>query len=169
MKRFFLVIALLVLGYAGWTWLGVSPEKAVRKRLANLAKAASFNSREAPLARIANAQKLSMFCTPDVQVTVDAPRNSQRTISGRPELMELAAGVRSSLDGLRLEFLDVQVAAGSDKATVNLTARARVPGDREDYIQELKFTLVKVDGEWLISRIETVKTFSANRLNSTTS
>ncbi len=168
MKKLILVIILAALGFIGWRFLADSPEEIVRKRLKAVAETASFTAEESPLSRLANAQKLSGFCTLDVEVTVDTPRGDQRTITGRDEILQAAGGVRSALKGLLIEFLDMEVALGPDKvsAVVNLTARASIPNDRDDYIQELKLTLRKVDGEWLISKVETVKTFSFHRHDS---
>ncbi len=162
MKRLMLVAAIAVLGFVGWRLFGGSPEGAVRKQLNTVAETTSFNAGETPLARLANAQRLSTFCTLDVAITVDTPRGSQRTFSGRAEVLEAVAGVRSALNGLVVQFLDIEVVVAPDKlsAVANLTARARVPGERDDYIQELKFTMRKIDGDWLISKVETVKTFS---------
>ena len=65
------------------------------------------------------------------------------------------------MHGLTVEFLDINVTVGPDQksAVANLTAKAKVPG--EDFmVQELKFTLKKIQGAWLILRVETVKTLS---------
>jgi hypothetical protein len=59
-----------------------------------------------------------------------------------------------------VEFVDVNIEISPDKksATVNLTAKARVPGEKDWVPQELKFLLQKIEGDWLISRVETVRT-----------
>jgi hypothetical protein len=44
---------------------------------------------------------------------------------------------------------------------VNLTGKAIVPGERDISAQEFNFQLKKVDGKWLIYRVETVRTLSA--------
>jgi hypothetical protein len=162
MKKAILLIVLVAAGYLCWHFLKDSPEEIIRKRLRNVAQTASFAAEESPLMRLANAQRLSTFCTLDVEVTVDTPRGDQRTMTGRDEILQAAGGVRSALKGLSIEFLDMEVVLGADKtsAVVNLTARASIPNDRDDYIQELRLTLRKTDGEWLISKVETVKTFS---------
>jgi hypothetical protein len=54
----------------------------------------------------------------------------------------------------------VALAADKQSATVDLTARARVGGEPDSYVQEMKFVLKKTDGHWLIVRVETVKTLS---------
>ena len=68
--------------------------------------------------------------------------------------------VRSNVNGFSVEFLDVNVQLDNSKtsAVVNLTAKGRVSGDRDLVVQELKFVLNKIKGDWLISKVETVKT-----------
>jgi len=150
----------LVLG--GYFWLHPTPEKAIRKRLLELARVASFAGNEAPLAKLVNAQKLSSFCGPNVELTVDFPGVRGETVRSREEVLQAAAGARQSLRGLHVEFLDITVELGADRisAVANLTARAQVTGDRDDYIQELRFTFKKIENEWLITKVETVKTLT---------
>jgi hypothetical protein len=161
--RALVLAGLIALGFWGWRAWFPSPQGVIRKRLAELARTASFSSNEGPLAKLANVQKLPPFFANDVEITVDAPGRSQQTYHGRDELLQAAMGARTALSGLTVEFLDVIVSLAPDKefATANLTAKARVPG--EDFtVQELKFTLKKIGGVWLIFRIETVKTLSWN-------
>ncbi len=160
-----LLLALAGVGY--WVWVTFFPslEIAIRKRFTALAEVAAIPPNEPPLAKLANAQKLGNFFTTDVDVTVEVPGRSQQSFSGREELVQAAAAARSSVSALNIEFLDVIVALGPDNqtATVNLTARARIPGDRDFYIQELKFSLKKVNGDWMIYKVETVKTLSFHK------
>ena len=104
-------------------------------------------------------------CKAVVSVKVSANRpwaQSQRTLTGRDEITQAAMGARSGVSALKVEFLDVTVIVGPDRqsAVADLTAKAQVPGDKDFTVQELKFTLKKMDGEWLITRVETVKTLS---------
>ena len=162
----FIMVAAVLAGLGYWIWLTFfpSPEKAIRKQLQALAAAASFPVNEAPRAKLANAQKLGNFFTTDVEVTVETPGRAQQTFSGRDELVQAALGAHSSLNGLNVEFLDINVTVAPNKQTAvaNLTARARIPGDRDFNVQELKFSLKKVGGDWLIYKVETVKTLSWN-------
>jgi hypothetical protein len=69
---------------------------------------------------------------------------------------------RSALGSLSIEFPDIKVvvAPGQDTAVVNLTARGKVAGQRESYVQELRMRMIKIKREWLVNRIETVRTLS---------
>jgi len=159
--RIILVAALIALGIWGWGVFFPSPEKVIRKRLGELAKAASFSSKEGLLAKAWNASVLGEFFTPDVQVTVDVP-GTQHTLSGRDELLQAALGARSAVGSLSIELPDIKVTVAPDKnsAVVNLTAKGMVSGQRDFYLQELRLRMTKIKRDWLIDQIETVKTLS---------
>ncbi|SRR5258705_11508023 len=155
-----LLAALILAGIWGWRILFPGPEQVIRKQLNELAKLASFSGNEGPLAKLSNAQKLTTFCTSDVEITVEGPGRSQPTLSGREELLRTAAGIRSYVGSLKVEFLDttVTVVPGQPIAFANLTLKVNASGDKDFLVQEVKFTFKKIDGDWLISRAETVKT-----------
>jgi hypothetical protein len=164
LSRVILAGVLVALGYWGWRVFFPSPEAVIRKRLGELAKAASFSSSDGLLAKAWNANVLGEFFTPDVEVTVDVP-GSQHTISGRDELLQAAVGARTAVGSLSIEFPDIAVSVAPDRnsAIVNLTARGKVSGQRDFYLQELKLRLTKIKRDWLINQIETVRTLSLNR------
>jgi hypothetical protein len=152
---------LVALGYWGWRVFFPSQDELIRRRLGELAKAASFSPKEGLLATAWNASMLGEYFTPDVEVTVDVP-GTQHTLSGRDELLQAAVSARSALGSLSIEFPDIKVvvAPGQDTAVVNLTARGKVAGQRESYVQEIRMRMIKIKREWLVNRIETVKTLS---------
>ena len=159
--RVILLAALIGAGWWCWNRFFPSPEHVIRRRLGEVARTASFFPNEGPLAKAANSQKLANFCTTDVEIILDLPGHSE-TLSGQKDLFETALGARSLVDSLSVEFLDINIILGSDKSTAvaNLTARAKVTGEKEYLVQELRFILKKIGRAWLINRIETVKTLS---------
>jgi ketosteroid isomerase-like protein len=165
-RRIFALLALLALGLWLWSVLFPGPEKIIRKQLAAVAEVASFAGNEGPLSKASNAAKLAGYVSVNTQVTFDAPGHGQQILSGRDEIQQFALGVRSTLGSLAVEFLDVNVTLAADKqsATVDLTARVKVGGESSSYVQEMKFVLKKMDGQWLIVRVETVKTLSRVRM-----
>ncbi len=157
------ILALAVFIAAGfWLWnlFFPNPERVIRKRFDAIARTACVSPRESALAQLDNATRLAAFCTPDIQITVDVPGNSRHSISGRDDLLRTLMLVRSNFGGLFVEFLDlnIQIDGGNNSAVVNLTARGRVPGEHDLVVQELRFVLNKIKGDWLISKVETVKT-----------
>lgn len=160
--RLIAAAVLIVLAIWAWTWFFPSPEKAVRKRLAETARVASFPPNESPVAKFQNTQKLLSFCTDDVEIAIDA-YGQRITCTGKDELSQAVMYARSQLLGsLSLEFLDPVITLSPNKQTafVNLTVRGKVPGDRDMLVQECKFTFKKVGRSWLIRKVETVKTLS---------
>jgi hypothetical protein len=41
-----------------------------------------------------------------------------------------------------------------------VTVEARVPGERDMMAQAMRFSLHKIDGKWLITRVQTVRSLS---------
>jgi len=165
MKILFRLLLLAVVVAAGvwlWTILFPGPEKVIRQRLAEIARLASFSANENPLAALGGAQKLAGFCSPDLQVKLAAPANIEHAFESREEIAQFDLAARAAVGGtLKVEFVDVLLTLAPDKqsAAADLTARMQ-PAGGELNVQEIKLTLKKVDGQWLVTRAETVRTFN---------
>jgi hypothetical protein len=165
MKRVVQILSIAIviaLGFWLWTVMSPSPERAIRSRLNALAKTISFSSGTGEIAKAYNAQKAADFFTMDVEVEVNLSGYEAISLHGRDEVMNIAMAGRSRLTSLKVEFLDMNVSLGADgqSAKVNLTGKADIPGERDISAQEFNFMLKKVDGKWLINRVETVRTLS---------
>ena len=162
--RFLIAAVLIGLGIWGWRVLFPSPERVIRRRLAALAATASFQPEQGMVLRTYKAGKLIGFFTTDAVINLDSRGYDPRTLTGRDELQQ-ATLAASRYDGITIEFLDVNVTLGpyNQTAIANLTARATVEGQRDFFVQEFNFMLKKVGGQWLIYRIESVKTLSQLR------
>ena len=158
--RFGVIGALLFgLGVVAWRLLLPSQEEVIRHRLKEMARLASFTPNEGALAKAYNAQKLSGFCTPDVEVIVALPGYRQ-SIKGRDEVLGAAMRVRSTLSSLEIEFPDILVTVALDKqsAVADLTARTKIGGEKDSDIREFRCAFKKIDGSWLLSRVESART-----------
>ena len=158
-----LVIAALI-GAAIWGWwvLFPSPERAIRSQLKGLSETVSFDAKEGTIPKGFKAQKLLDYFTVDVEASVNVREYPAHTFNGRDELMQALLYAQSNLKGLQVKFLDINVTLGPDKQTAvaYLTAQATIPGDRDFNLLELNVSLKKVEGKWMIYKIETVKTLS---------
>ena len=165
MQKFIRLLgAIALIGIGVWIWLTFfpSPEKAIRSRLNNLAKTVSFEPKDGTIARGYSAQKAAGFFTLDAEVQVDVRGMEPLHFNGRDEIQQALMWGARSLRGLKVEFLDINVTleAGKQTAKANLTGRWTVSGNRDFDVMEFNFLLRKVDGNWLIYRVETVKTLS---------
>jgi hypothetical protein len=157
-----LVIAALIT--AAFVWLcGIlfpSAAKAIRKRLAETARAASFDRTQSALSRRAGAQRLPNFVATNVEINIDLPGHQARQMSGRDDILQAAMAARGTLDSVKVTFPDIALTIDPDKqsATADVTAEAKISGDDQLYIEEMKFTLSKLEGHWLITRVDTVQT-----------
>src|SRR6266516_3775869 len=113
MNRWFwrgIIVAVLVV-VAVWLYsvFFPSPERAIRARLTQLAKAASFDRNESPVNAMGNSQKVAGFFVEDVEIRVDLPGRAAATLSGRDDVREKTMALRSIGAGLTVEFLDINV------------------------------------------------------------
>jgi hypothetical protein len=163
MKIAFRLVALAALaGLACWLWTVFfpGPEKVVLKKISALAATANISANDSTLARAAKAGSVVSEFANDAEIAFDGAGTGARTLSGRDEIREAALGGFANVSSLQVQFKDTtaRVAADKQSAEVNCTARVST-GDSKDFgIQELRFQLKKIDGDWLITRVETVKT-----------
>jgi len=160
--RLVLLAALAAGGFWLWTVLFPSPEKVILRKIAHLATTATFRANDNNLTRAGKAMKLASFFAPAGQITFDATGYPARTLSGRDEIKEAALAGFTGLTQLKVQFLDATVRLGADRQTAEVSCTARVDADdSKDYgVQEIRFHLKKVDGDWLITLAATEKTLS---------
>jgi hypothetical protein len=160
--RIVLFAALAALGVWLWTTLFPGPKKVIRQRLTELARTVSFSPNESDWARAAAARSLAGFFSTNVELNVELPELTRYHLMDREEIARAALFARSKAEGLKVRFLDINVTVVPDKqsAVADLTVEANVSGEADPMVQEMKFTLHKIDGQWLITRIETVHTLS---------
>jgi len=155
--RLVLLVLLAALGFWLWTVLFPSAEKVIHKKMAGLAAAATFKAGDSPILRASQAADLVSYFSNDAEIVVE-----NHTMSGRDEIREQAYAGFAALPGLKTSFLDTTVRVGADQQTAEANCTARIfVGDSKDYdVKELRFKFKKIEGKWLIIRVETVKTLS---------
>ncbi len=160
--RFILFAALAAIGVWLWFVLFPSPEKVIRKRLVELARAASSSSGESDLARLVAARSVAGFCSTNVELAVDLPELARNSLMDREEISRMVYVARSRAGGVQVKFPDINITVAPDKqsAVADLTVQVNVSGERDPFLQQMKFTLKKIDGQWLITRVETVRSLS---------
>jgi hypothetical protein len=160
--RWILLAALLALGVWLWTVCFPSPEKIIRRRLLELARTASSSPGESDLTRLAAAHSVAGFFSTQVELKLVIPELGQRDSMDREEIVQVVLMARSRAGGLKVAFPDINVIVAPDRqsAVADLTVEANIAGERDSLLQEMKFTLRRMDGRWLITRVETVQTLS---------
>ena len=157
--RILLVAALAGLVVWGWYRFFPGDDTAIRRQLARVARLASFRPNEAALTRLGNAKELSGLLTAEAQVVIDIRGYHDQVLKGRDQVFEAAMAARNTGPGAKIEFLDpvIQFPGSREGAVVDLTMKAQISGEPDLIVQELRFSMKKQSGEWLIDRIETAK------------
>jgi ketosteroid isomerase-like protein len=155
------MLALLgALGFWLWTVLFPSPEKVVFRMISKLGATANIQAGEGAISRASKAATVSSLFANDAEIAFDVNEAGTRTLSGRDEIHEAVMGGFANVPSLTVQFYDITVQVGPDKqsAEADCNARASTDSNRDFGIRELRFQLKKRDGDWKITRAETVKT-----------
>lgn len=161
-----LLLSFVVAAVVGWGWLYLhpSPERQIRKQLQAAARAATFKAGEGTFSKLAGAAHLADFFSTNVEINIDLPDQHEHRLAGRDEIQQAALAVLASGQSLSVSFPDVTVIVNADQqsAVADLTLQARISGQgtTDQIIQEMKFTLRKIEGDWLIVKVETVRTLT---------
>lgn len=160
--RLVLLAALAALGVWLWTIFFPSPEKIIRRQLDAIAKCASFTANESALARLGAAQNLAGHFSTNAEVHIDTRETGQHDLIGKDQIMQTVVAAQSVLGSMNVKFLDVKLAVAPDKqsATADLTVDANVSNQPDAIVQEVKITFQKINGEWRVTRVETVRVLS---------
>jgi hypothetical protein len=153
------ILLTLLAGISVYRQLFPPAELAIRNRLLALASLASFSPNEAPLARMAKASRLVDFFARDIDIRLTEAPSGLARLTGRENLREVILGARSQAQRMSVHFPDLEVAVSPDgqSATAALTAVVDVNGEANTMVQELKISLRKEGGTWLIARIDSLK------------
>ena len=161
-SRLVLLAAAVAAGFWLWTVLFPGPEKIIRKQLASVAAEASFTAGENLIFAANRAENLASRFGTNVEINVNLPGHEQRGFVGHAEITQAAATMHSRFGSMKVEFLDVSVTVRPDKqsATADLTVHVETAGDKDFLVKEMKITFKKIEADWLITRVETVRTLS---------
>lgn len=160
-----ILLLVIVIGLGGWLWiyLNPSPEEAIRRQLKGLAAAASFEAGEGMIARAAGAQKLAGFFAAEVSLNMEPREYFPEQIS-RAEIAQQALYLRSQkeIHSFKVKILDPVITVGLDQkaAIVELTLHAETEGEKHLIVQEMKIMMRAVEDDWVIVRMETVRTLN---------
>lgn len=156
-----LVVGLVVASWLVWRWLFPSDETAIR-RLVNTAVAqASWAEQDGNINRLVASERLAALCTPDVVVLMEARGVHSRRLQGREELRQAVLAARAEVAwlGLSVDGVEVSISDSGTAATVLLAATVRMDRLSEPLLQDYKLALSKLEGDWLLSRVEPVRGF----------
>lgn len=141
-------------------WLRDARE--IRRRLDVLAETASATRDETDIERIARLARLGKFFSDDVILRKDV----SSFVGGRQAVVGLALQGASAYGRMAVSFDDVQIAL-TDATTATVYMTMRVSGDNPQTgllePRQVSATLSKVNGEWLVSRGEVLRTLESTQ------
>jgi hypothetical protein len=162
MKRivhWILAAGLIALAVWSWGFFFPSPQKVIQARLLQLARLASFSSKDGNFKLLANTERISFLMAQNVHVVFNMTGGRSQTFDNREELLQAFLAARPAVKDIQAQFTDITIRLAPDKqsATALLTADAKIGGEPDRVVEELKFAFKKTNDDWLITAIETVK------------
>lgn len=158
-----LVLLAIAIGFCTWLWIYLhpTPQEAVRRQLVALGKSATLEKTDGNIAAALRANEFSEFFGREVALNME-PRALFPDSIERSEIARIMLKLRTESRSLDVKILDPIITVGADQksAIVELTVNVAAEGERHLLVQEMKFTMKEVDGNWLIIRVETVRTLN---------
>lgn len=144
-----------------WIYLHPAPQEAIRRQLVALAKTATLKKTESNIPAALRADDFADFFGREVALNME-PRVWFPDSIERSEIARFMLGIRTTYRSLDVKILDPVITVGADQksAIVELTVNVAGEGDQHLLVQEMKFTMKEVEGNWLIIRAETVRTLN---------
>ena len=157
--RLLILAGVIALGYWAWTAAFPNPRKAVWHRLEKLARLVSFSPDEGELAKLADAQKLAGYFSEQVTVNVEVQGVEKVAYTNREDLIQQLQGARMAVSSVKAKFLGpkIEMTPGDQEAIIGVALTADIGGEQNAVVVDLKIEMKKIDGDWLITRVETVQ------------
>jgi ketosteroid isomerase-like protein len=154
--RIVAVAAAGIAAYLVWGWLFTSAEERVRAAVDALAATLSSKATD-PLGQVAALGQLRQRLADDVVVIT----GTGVEMRGRDAVVGAWQRVRASAERTGVRALDVTVVVGPDGATATVEGVAELTLERggvpERDVRDVRATFVLGDGEWRLSRAETLE------------
>lgn len=101
------------------------------------------------------------YSSSNVDISVDIPRYQHHSSATRDQIVQGIAAVNSS-GGMTVKFQDilVTISADGETAQAEMTVEVQSPGQSDITVQQMRFTLRKTEGKWLITRVQTIRPLS---------
>ena len=139
-------LAAAVAAYVWWT----SPERQIRRVLADVAEALSHDRAETGLGDIAAVRLLQQHLAVDVSVSV----GTATIMNGRQDVVATAARIRATTPMLRVRFTDETINVDGDTATADFTARITSRNQAGEEVVDdrvVNATFRKDQGRWVVA------------------
>ncbi|HVY69161.1 MAG TPA: hypothetical protein VHH73_04500 [Verrucomicrobiae bacterium] len=155
-----IAVATLALAAFGIWWLFFpGDQRVIRSRVEKIARLASVGAGESQILRVSKTERLVDMLAADVGVSLEGTGADFTSFAGKDQFAEGLRVARLRARQAKVQLLDVVFDSEPDgqQAVTRMAALAEVDGEQNRVAQEIRISWRKVDGQWLIAKIETVK------------
>lgn len=157
-----IAVALVVVGALGWLLAQAffpSDKSRIQKLLTKLERRANYPPTESALVRIARINQLAGMFDTNCVVIIDGLDQGGVTLTGRDDLLQraLALGGAGGVVSVTFPQTAVTLQGGNTQASAEVAATVRVGSRGPDSLVLLRLGFEKLAGDWLITKVETIK------------
>ena len=157
-----LAVGLLLLGgWMAYRWLFPPDEVLVRRVVKQACNAASWGAGTGALGKLAGVDTLAGLVSPDVEVLLNYQGPHSGRLRGRDEIRSIAAAMRLDKAWLKVdvEGMEASVVEPGLSATAVVALVVTYDGGSQPLSNDFGIDLRKIDGDWLITRVEPIRGF----------
>ncbi len=135
----------------------------IKKQLSFLEKIVSYDKPLAPLAMLSRSNKLKKVLNTSVTISIQTENISKKTIKSIKEVTQALFMLTKYANTFDLDFVDSKITVDDNTAQVNTTIRGiGTKSAGKDFYEaaEVIIFLAKINGKWLITKIQTVEVIS---------
>lgn len=152
-----LILALLC--WLGYAWFFPPDAVLIERRIHRLVALFPVEKQESIFVQALRADRIAEYFSYDVSLDLGDISRSSQEIHSRLELRQTVAAARNRFSGLRLEIPSLQVKVNEDaqNADVRMGVLIWQGEDLTPLAEEVRLTLRKEHGTWLIALVEGVR------------
>lgn len=157
--RLVILAGLIGAGYWGWTVMFPNPRAVVWHRLQKLAEITSFPADAGQVAKLVAVQKLGGYFSDQVVVNVHMTGEETHEFYNREELVQAIQAGRMTVNSVLVQFKSprIEITPGKQEAIIGVALTADINGEKDAVVEDLKIQMKKIQGDWVITHVETVQ------------
>ena len=157
--RLVIIAGLAAAGYWAWGVMFPNPRAVVWHRLEKLAELASFSAGEGQITKLAAVQKMGGYFSDQVVVNVHMTGEETHEFYNREELVQAIQAGRMSVNSVLAKFKSpkIEITPGNQEAIIGVALTVDINGEKDSVAEDLKIEMKKIDGDWVITHVESVQ------------
>ncbi len=150
------MLILTLLGWLGYAWFFPPDSVLIERRILSLVALFPVEKKESIFVQALRADRIADYFSCDVSLDLGEISRTSQNIHSRVELRQTVVASRNRISGLRFEIPSLEVKVNEDALNADVRMGVLIWQDQDPnpIAEEMRLTLRKEHGTWLIGRVE---------------